>query len=206
MRKPLTCLILAAGIIGLTGCGPLISFGDNEPETVYTLTYPTKSAKSGDGPLLLISEPGFSQGLGGRGISVRLDDNERTSIKNLRWSTGVSSLLRDYMVAGFRDLTNARAIGEDGLDVKTKCRLNSYVWEMDYLPGETRAEDQVELSIELSLINLVDGALISSELFSDMEDVDDTADGITTGFNKSLAGMMPSMGSWLNANLSACNE
>ncbi len=208
MKIPFTllikCLAVGATTLALASCGPLISFGDTEPETVYTLTYPASDKDAPDGPVLFISEPGFSQGLGGRNVSVKLADNERTTVKNLRWSTSVSSLIRDFMVAGLRDRSNARAIGEDGLDVKTRCRLNSYIWAMDFLPGEARSQDAIDIRIELSLIDLDEGTLIASEEFAGSTGVDGTPAGITTGFTNSMIDMMPNLGRWLDNHLTSC--
>lgn len=200
-----TALVLGSVAL-IASCGPLISFGDTEPDVVYSLRYSDTGSKDPTGPRIFVSEPSFADGLGGRGVRVRLDDYELTSVSNVRWSTDVSGLLRDYTVLALRDQAGAQMLGEDTLDVSTKCRLNLYVWDMAFVPGSTSADDAVTMRLEFSLVNIESGSLISRHIASFDHPVTGTAKGITTGFNDGLKGLMEKVGSlWLKENMSPCS-
>lgn len=187
-------------ITGLSGCGPIITFGDGEPETVYTLHYKGAGNAQKNGPVVFVSEPAFSQGLGGQTFIVKLSEYERTAIKNVRWSAGTDTLLRDYLVASLRDSTPAITLGEDGLDITATCRLNSFVWDMDFIPGSKPQQDRVELRIEFSLINLVTGILVDSQTYHSVQSVTGNGAGIAAGFNQATADISKNAGLWLTGN------
>ena len=193
--KTLTVLGCAAL---LASCGPLISFGDNEPDIVYSLTYNGDTKGTPTGPKIFVSEPSFADGLGGRGVRVRLTDYELTTVNNLRWSTDISSLLRDYLVLALRDKGNAQMLGEDTLDVAARCRLNSYVWEMSFVPGALPDDDRVTMRIEYSLVDIISGSLIGRKIAFFDRSVDGSSKGIIRGFNEGMDEMVDDIGkNWL---------
>jgi len=194
--KKTTLLAGVAALSLLAGCGPLISFGDGEPETVYTLRTEDLSLDDGTGPFLFVASPSFSEGLGGRKVAVMLGEYERSTLKDVRWATDAGDLIRDYLVASLRQDTNSRTLGEDGLDVKSRCRLNNYVWSMDFVPGE--GGDQVHLRMETSLLDLFTGAMISRKTFDERVDVSGGKMSIMVGFNTAMQSTGTKMASWLN--------
>ena len=195
-----------AGLIGLMGCGPIVNFGDGTPETVYTLRTDDIPLQDPSGPYLFISLPSFAEGLGGRTVAVMIGDYERSALKNVRWATGAGDLIRDYLVASLRASTGARTLGEDGLDVKTSCRLNTYVWSMDYIPAEDG--DSVHIRVETSLIDVVDGQMIARKTFNTTDSVKGRALDIMAGFNRSMEKVATELAAWMNAGdyLSQCED
>ncbi len=200
---------LAAGlaltlIAALAACGPLISFGDGEPETVYTLHYEPKRTDEPTGPLVFVAEPSMVEGLGGRVIAVRLSDFERTLLKNVRWTTASSDLIREYLILSLRDHANLRTLGETGLDVSAKCRLNTTVQAMEFVPGATPEADAITFRAEMTLVSQVTGTQAAHMVFDKGRRVEGNARGIVAGFNAAMSELAAETGRWMTANIGAC--
>ena len=196
-----------AGALLLASCGPLISFGDDGPaDDVYTLHYqgPLKS-ESPTGPIIYVDSPQMVEGLDGQGITVRIEQNRRTTLAGSIWSAHLSDLVRDYVTLALGAVSDANLVGGGGLDIKAGCRLGTKVWAMDYVPGTTAGEDRVELAIQFSLVRLSDSKLLSHPTFSETVRVE-TANGrgIVAAFEAAMGSAAEKYGRWFNAESGAC--
>ena len=196
-----------AGSFLLASCGPLISFGDDGPaDDVYTLHYegPLKS-ESPTGPIIYVDSPQMVEGLDGQSITVRIDQNRRTTLAGSSWSAHLSDLVRDYVTLALGATSGANLVGGGGLDIKAGCRLGTKVWAMDYVPGATPGEDRVELAIQFSLVRFSDSKLLSHPTFSETVHVQ-AANGhsIVAAFETAMGSAAQKYGRWFNAESNAC--
>lgn len=202
MRACVTLLLAAALLVG---CGPIINFGDGVPETVYTLHYDRFVTDDPDGALLLVTEPSFAEGLGGRLVTVRLSDFERTSLKNFRWTAPAGDLMRDYMIAALRDKAGARTVGEGGLDLNAACRLDMFVQSMAFVPGPTASQDRIEFQVELLLVSQVTGELVDRAGYDVGRDTNGTSQAIVAAFNKGLLSLTEAASLMVRKHTASCS-
>jgi len=196
--------VVLGSALALAACGPLISFGDGEPETVYTLNYEPQRLDEPSGPLLFISEPTVIGGLGGRSITVRLGDFERTTLKNVRWTTASTDLIREYLILSLRDSASLRTLGETGLDVSARCRLNTTIQAMEFVPGADPSADAVAFRTELTLVNQVSGQQVAHQVFDAGRRVEGSTKGIIDGFNAAMADIAAQSSRWLGTAMTSC--
>lgn len=169
----------AAMLFMVTGCGPLISFGDDGPaDQIFGLEHPGAPALSDDlGTIVYVEEPLMSDGLGGNQITVVLENSQRTSLSGVRWSANSTDLIRDYLVRGISNTSGVRMLGEGAIDVKAGCRLGVKVWAFEFVPGASERDDRVAVEIEFILVRYSDNSLIGQPTFSAGQGVD-SSDGV----------------------------
>ena len=206
MRKlKATGAFLAALLVA--SCGPLISFGDDGPaDNIYTLRYAgTVKVGSPAGPIIYVDSPQMAEGLDGHSVSVRLDGNRRTTLAGSSWSAHLSDLVRDYVTLALSVSSDANLVGGGALDIKAGCRLGIKVWAMEYVPGATKSDDKVELSLQFSLVRLADSKLLSHPTFSKTVAVSTPdGNGIIAAFETAMAAAARDYGRWFGAESKAC--
>ncbi len=192
-----------------SGCGPIISFGEQGPvDEVFSLRYPgEQQATDNSGPVVYIDEPHVAEGLGGIDIAVQLAGNRRSTLAGAAWAADLSTLVRDYFTQALGAETDARPVGEGGLDVKADCRLGIKIWRFDFVPGQTIKEDSVDVRIELSLMRLWDSHLLSQSSFSQQPAVDGKgAEALVASFSVAMKEVSTSMAGAFKDQLKACQE
>lgn len=206
LPKPIAAAALLAAT-ALSGCGPLISFGDDGPgDTVYSLKYSGDfGTNAADAPVIYIDEPHMADGLAGQRITVVLSGDKRSTLSGARWSAPLSALVRDYVARALSDKAGAHMIGEGGLDIHATCRLGTKVWSFEFVPSDSAAGDKVNIAMEMSLVRLADGKLLSHPTFTKSAPVRGTdGDAVATAFAAAMQGMGDEMGAWLKAQSASC--
>lgn len=198
-------LALASGLM-LAGCGPLISFGDDGPaDQIFSLDYPAARPHLAGDTIIYVEEPLMSGGLSGTQVSVTLDNNQHTSLMGIRWSANTTDMIRDYLVRGLSSRSGARMLGEGALDVQAGCRMGLKVWAYEYVPGDSSADDTIDVEIEFILVRYLDNGLLGQPTFSASEPVagSDGTD-IVAGFDAAMRSISRQAGDWLQNHLEAC--
>jgi len=204
-KLKLSCVL--AGSFLLASCGPLISFGNDGPaDDVYTLHYPgALKNESPMGPIVYVDSPQMVEGLDGQDITVRIEENRRTTLAGSSWSAHLSDLVRDYVTLALGATSDANLVGGGGLDIKAGCRLGTKVWAMDYVPGASAGEDKVELAIQFSLVRLSDSKLLSHPSFTETVEVSASGGrGIVAAFETAMENAARDYGRWFSAESKAC--
>ena len=200
-------LFFGFGLLGIAACGPLISLGNDGPaDDIYTLRYPGQVATmSPSGPIIFVNSPIMAEGLDGRGIPVRLEDERRTSLEGASWSVHLGDLVRDYVVRSLSAQTTANMVSEGGLDIKAQCRLGIKVWMMEYVPGATSGDDRVELAMQLSLVRLSDSVLLDHPTFTQTVSVgSDNNAAVIEGFRTAMRANENDYSKWITTHLADC--
>lgn len=190
-----------------TGCGPLISFGDDGPaDDVYSLRYISDPVATQDlGPIIHLEEPLMTNGLASGDIAVALEDGRRTMLKGVRWSANASDLVRDYLIGAVSDGAGVLLIGEGGLDIKASCRLGLKVREFAFAPGSTTRSDRVNISIEFTLVRYADAHLIGQPVFEVSYPVENSnGRSIVTAFHEGMDTVSDKAATWLAPLSSQC--
>ncbi|TNE61728.1 MAG: hypothetical protein EP335_15005 [Alphaproteobacteria bacterium] len=207
IRRGTTISMLAAALL-LPGCGPLVSFGNDGPaDAVYSLRYAGDYASEAKraGPLLYFDEPMMAEGLAGQKVAVRLGTYRRSTLAEARWSTGLSTLVRDYLMRALSAETDAQTVGEGGLDIKVDCRLGIKIWSFDYVPDTSPGVDVVDVAIELSMVRLRDGRLLGQHTFVQTPEVTGQGeDTVPSAFNKAMQAASVDMAKWLDDTKNDC--
>lgn len=198
---------LVAAAMMLTGCGPLVSFGDDGPaDTIYTLRY--EGGYPGgeiEGPVIYVEEPHFADDLDGRGVSVLLDGDKRSVIGGVAWSSPLAELVRNYVTRALGDGLGANILSEGSLDVNATCRVGSKVWALEYVPGVTPTEDEVVVVLELSLVRFRDSALVGHPTLRRSVTPQGSGDvAVMDAFNRAMAGVAQDMRAWFRSAKEAC--
>lgn len=200
----------ALGLLSIvSGCGPLISFGDDGPaDDVYTLEHPgTASANINTAATMYVSQPVMRSGLDGTEVVVALDNNKRTVLKGVRWAGHLSDLLQDYLVHSLRSETEANIVSDKGLDVRVNCRMDAKIWRMEFAPSADGTNDLVHLELELSLIRLQDAHLVGHPIYTRTANVvGGSHDDIVGALNSALNDISREYGAWVASNLEACTS
>lgn len=201
-----TLMMMGAASVWLTGCGPLISFGDEGPaDTVYTLRYDGDYDRGGSGPVVYVDEPTMTDGLKGEKVAVSLDGGKRLAIDGVRWSAPISELVRNYITRALGHKTPAQVMGEWGLDARAACRLGVNVWAFEYSPGARAADDTVEVAVELSLVRLKDSQLIGKPTFVETVAVNGAGgEAVMDAFSKAMATATDDMTQWFSGKYQEC--
>ncbi len=205
--KAVKYLMLAGVVFSLSACGPLISFGNDGPaDEVYTLAYNgTYSVFNAAAPRIYLDEPLMAEGLASRKMSVRLPDFRRSTISSISWSANLSDLIRGYMARSIAVKTGAQLISEGGLDVKVGCRMAVNVWAFELVPGESQVDDKVSSTIELTLLNVTNGALLGRQTFVVEKQVNSVEGvAIAAAFNEAIEESSVTMSEWLLPIQSGC--
>jgi ABC-type uncharacterized transport system auxiliary subunit len=191
----------------LASCGPLISFGDDDPAgDIYTLRYEgAHSDQSPSGPIIYVDSPQMVDGLDGRSVSVRLGGNRRSTLAGASWSAHLSELVRDYVVQALEGATDANMISQGGLDIKAGCRLGIKVWAMEFVPGLTSDQDQVDVRLQFSLVRLSDSKLLSHPTFAQTVGVTTSnGGGVVAAFAVAMERASEAYGGWFSEASDAC--
>ena len=199
--------VVTAGIVMLSACGPLISFGDDGPaDEVYSLRYPGEfSAGMRQGPIIYVDSPIMGDGLDGHEVAVRLAGNQRTSLQGVAWSAHLSDLVRDYVTLALADKTSVNLISEGGVDIKAACRLGIKVWAMEFVPGASAGSDSIDIAIQFSLVRIADSSLLSHPVFSQNVKVNSSdSKGIMQAFNHAMGKAADEYGVWLRDLAPTC--
>jgi len=207
LKVKLKSFCAASGALMVAACGPLISFGDDgPPAAIYTLRYegPIKS-ETPSGPVVYVDSPRMIEGLDGRDISVRFDDNRRTVLSGSAWSAHLPDLIRDYVTLALGSVSDANMVSEGGLDIKAGCRLGVKVWAMEFVPGQTIAEDKVEVAMQFSLVRLSDSRLLSHPTFRKSVGVSSSGGrGVVAAFSEAMEEAARDYGRWFKVESRAC--
>jgi len=211
MNRPfairLKAMTLAIGLFVVAACGPLISLGNDGPaDEIYSLRYPGKlETPTAAAPIIYVDSPRLVEGLGGRGVAVRLTGNKRTTLEGAIWATHLSDLVRDYVTHALSNQTKANMVSEGGLDIKAGCRLGTKVWAMEFVPGSSETEDQVEVTLQFSLVRLADSKLLGHPVFSKKSSVRvSDGNGVVTAFNAAMENASHEYSRWLNTQINEC--
>lgn len=198
---------LVAASVALASCGPLISIGDEGPaDEVYTLRYEGGYPMSGAGPVVFVDEPTVVDGLNSDKVAVALADNRRATIDGVRWSAPPSDLVRDYLVRALADGSDARMVGQGGLDIKATCRLGVKLWEMDFVPGSRASDDRVSVAFELTLVRLKDNQLIGHPTIVKSPGVGGSGSvAVMAAFNDAMAQAGAEATAWFKTANKACD-
>jgi len=194
-------------LLFLTGCGPLISLGENGPAPrLYSLRYPVLSTEvAAQGPLVYVSSPEMSGALGGKQVTVALDGNENTALDGVKWSADLADMIRDYVSQSLSVQTRATIFGQEALDVQVGCRLGVKVWNLEFTPGERWQDDAVHVSLQFLLVRMADSQLLGQQMFTVTEDVGDKGHAnIMDAFNRAMFKTAETYGPWFGQRLEAC--
>ncbi|GHF11824.1 hypothetical protein GCM10017044_02090 [Kordiimonas sediminis] len=196
----------ALSLLALSACGPIVSFGSDEPASIYSLDYRGPARNDAAGPVLYVSEPVMTQDLGTRRVAVQLGGFERTFLKEARWATALGDMVRGYMVEAITGATSAQALGEGALDVASNCRVGLTVRAFDYVPrSDASSDDTVLVRIEMSFVRLTDSKLLGRRDFSASQTVAGTdRHDIVASFNAAMAAAGSDMTDWLAPQLGNC--
>lgn len=194
-------------VMAVAACGPLISFGDDGPaDEVYSLEYRGGyNSFNASAPRVYLDEPIMAEGLSSRKMSVRLPDFRRSTIASISWSANLSDLVRGYMARAIAARSGVELISEGGLDVNVGCRMAVHVWAFELVPGANPSEDKVNSTIELTLLNVTNGALLGRQTFVTERSVD-TSEGaaIARAFNEAIEEASIAMSDWLSPIQAGC--
>lgn len=198
--------LMAAGAV-LSACTQLLPFG-SEAERNFVLSYPvSEEAYRAQGTVVFLEDPIMAEGLGGRGITVRLAGGERTIVKGMRWGVVLSEMVRNYFEQSLSRETDATVISEGGLGIRSACRLGLKVWRFELEPGASESDDAVRVSLEAVLVNVGTGDLVGRDLFSKSESPRSNApEALAAAFDAALAETSGDIAAWLQGNLPACSE
>jgi len=207
--KNIKTLTSVVGLFALTACGPLISLGNDGPaDEVFSLRYPAafKNA-SATGPIIYVDGPQLVEGIDGRGVAVRLAGNKRTVLEGAAWAAHLSDLVRDYVIHALASQTNVNLVSEGGLDIEAGCRLGIKVWAMEFVPGKSASEDQVQVAMQFSLVRLADSKLLAHPTFSKNEAViSSDGSGVVAAFNAAMESASHDYSRWLNERAGECGR
>lgn len=209
-QKPLSSLAasMAASLVLLVAaCSPLISFGDSGPgPDSYTLRYPASYDEvSAEGPSLYLDSPRMASGMDSQSIAVRLPGNQRTVLEGARWAQHSSEILRDYLEHSIAALADMKVVSEGGLDIRVGCRLGVKVWAMELVPGDTAANDSVEVALQFSLVRLTDSELLGQPVFAETTPVNGSSgDAVVRAFSTALEKASRRYGAWVRQQRTAC--
>lgn len=195
-------------ILMISACSQVLPFG-SKPERTFSLRYEGDiSALPTGGPIVFLDEPLMAEGLGGRTFAVEIEGRERTILKDARWSSSLSDLVRSYFERLLGASSKAQIIGEGGLDVRAGCRLSLRVWSFQLVPGRSRSEDdRVSVSFEAGLVHLSKGDLLARQLFASDTIVEgNDAVNVVDAYHGVLEKLGGDMVDWFNAALPACSE
>lgn len=207
-RKGLALGALLVAPFTLSACGPLISFGEDGPaDTVYSLRYQGGYApENATGPVVFVDEPSIAEGLNSDKVAVLLGTDRRMTLEGVRWSAPLSDLVRDYVTRALGHGSKARMVGSGGLDIRTNCRLGVKVWAMEYKPGNSVADDMVDVAMEVSLVRLEDSKLLSKPTFIHSVRLNGSGDAAVMGaFNRAMTATATDMTRWFKAQLADCS-
>ncbi len=183
LKTGLVTLICAAL---LAGCQSILP--SNDPERTFAFRYDGQVPQSKDNaPVIFLDDPLMAEGLGGQTLTVVLDGGERTALNDLRWATGLESLIRDYLDRRLMAGTDADYVGDGGLDIRATCRLHTKFWAFEMRPGVSAADDQVAVSLEASLVSLTTGELLAR---TQLDEVRPTSAASTSDVVMSLEGAL----------------
>jgi len=198
---------LVAASVVLASCGPLISIGDDGPaDQVYTLRYEGGYPVAGTGPVVFMDEPTVADGLNSDKVAVALAGNRRSTIDGVRWSAPPSDLVRDYLVRALADGSEARMVGQGGLDIKASCRLGVKLWELDFVPGTRASDDKVSVALELTLVRLKDNQLIGHPTIVQSPGVGGSgSDAVMAAFRDAMAQAGAEAAAWFKTAHKACD-
>ncbi|MBV1900405.1 MAG: PqiC family protein [Kordiimonadaceae bacterium] len=204
------CVRISAVFLALAvaGCGPIISFGGDDPAgEVYALRYSSDYASYDvNAPIIYLSNPQMLDGLDGTSIAVMLPDGQRTLLAGASWSAHISDLIREYVSHSLGAQTGANIISEGGLDIKAGCRLGLKVWSFELATGETAATDAVNIALQFSLVRMKDSVLLSHPTFSQSVGVSGAGIGaVVDGFKAAMAGAAGDYGPWLRDHMAQCS-
>jgi len=206
--KPARAAAVAVAVATLVAsCGPLISFGDDGPgDKVYSLKYAGDYENSpADAPVIYIDEPHMADALAGQKITVALPGEKRSTLSGARWAAPLSALVRDYVARALSHKAGAHMIGEGGLDIQVSCRLGTKVWSFEFVPTENASGDHVQIALEMTLVRLADGKLLSHPTFTKTMPVrGSTGDAVASAFSEAMAGVGDDMGRWLKGQIASC--
>lgn len=198
--------LMVAGL-GLSSCGPLISFGEDGPgDKVYSLKYAGGYENApADAPVIYIDEPHMADALAGQKITVALPGDKRSTLSGARWAAPLSALVRDYTARALSHKAGVHMIGEGGLDIHVACRLGTKVWSFEFTPAEDASGDHVLIALELSLVRLADGKLLSHPTFTKTTPVRaSSGDAVAAAFSEAMASVGNDMGRWLEGQIASC--
>ncbi len=198
---------LVAASVALASCGPLVSFGDEGPaDEVFTLRYEGGYPASGTGPVVFMDEPTVADGLNSDKVAVALDGNRRSTIDGVRWSAPPSDLVRDYLVRALADGSDARMVGQGGLDIQATCRLGVKLWEMEFVPGARASDDRVSVALELTLVRLKDNQLIGHPTIVKSPGVGGSGtNAVMAAFSDAMAEAGAEAAAWFKTAHKACD-
>ncbi|MFC4348861.1 ABC-type transport auxiliary lipoprotein family protein [Kordiimonas lipolytica] len=204
-RKNALGLVAASAL--LASCGPLISFGDEGPaDEIYTLRYQGSYPASGSGPVVFIDEPAVADSLKGDKVAVALPGNRRSTIDGVRWSAPLADLIRDYVLRSLAASSEARMVGDGGLDIQSSCRLGLKVWEMDFVPGARAADDKVSVVLEFTLVRLKDNQLLGMPTIAKQVSTRGSGtDAVMAAFHEAMGDAAGDAASWFGKAHEACD-
>lgn len=196
---------LLVSLVLLTGCQQLLPIGGDQERT-FALRYDGSVPPSKpDAPLLFIDDPLMAEGLGGQSLTVVLSDGERTALKDVRWATGSASLIRDYLDRYLMARSDAAFVGEGGLDIRTRCRLQTKVWAFEFRPGATPEEDRVFVWIEAALVSILSGDLLErSQVTSEHPVAGDDPSDVVAALDAALERVARDLIPLVDNNLETC--
>lgn len=200
-------LVAFASAMLLAGCGPLISFGEGGPaDDVFSLRYEAdRSAPAANAPVIFIDEPLMTNGLGGTQIAVQLDGNKRSRLQGARWSENSGDLIRDFVARAAGEKSGARVLGQDGIDVRSECRLGLKVWAFELVPGGSPREDLVSIEIEFTLVRAADNALLGQPVFATRQPVRAASSSrVVNAFHAGMMEVADVASAWLKDEIAAC--
>lgn len=198
--------VLAVPLL-LAACGPLISFGSDNAQTVYSLQYDGLGVAPPGAPVVYVDDPLTADGLGGREVAVRLGTYERTTLDGVLWSSSATDLVRDYLVQSLADDAQVQTLGQGGLDVAAGCRLGLKIWQMHFVPGETADADEVVMSIDAILVNITTSELAGRRMFNVESPVPDgSGERVMIAFNVSMSLIAKQMSRWLAERRDICSR
>jgi ABC-type uncharacterized transport system auxiliary subunit len=197
------------GALLVASCGPLISFGDTGPaDETYSLKYPASlSETASSGPAIYLDSPRMVNDLDQKSIAVRLDGNQRTVLEGAAWSQHLSDIVRDYVAHAAAAKADVNIVSEGGLDIAVGCRLGVKVWAMEFVPGNTRRDDNVEVALQFSLVKLSTSELLGHPTFTESVPVA-TASGraVVDAFSSAMENAAGKYGAWLQEASTACHK
>ncbi|WND03046.1 ABC-type transport auxiliary lipoprotein family protein [Temperatibacter marinus] len=184
MIRYLALFLLA---LAMAGCGPIIDLGNKSSDRIYSVQYPDEiSELPSETSTVFVDEFTFSAGLDGESIVVRMPSGEQLEMSGVAWAGHPADMIRDYMVSAVRARGNMRAYGEGSLDIQVGCRLGVRLVDYQLRSPDVQTETdfgQVQIKMEMVLIQLKTGMIISEFTVSENVDVNEVgSDSIIQSF------------------------
>lgn len=192
-----------ASLVPLAGCGALSSLsGASDVLDTYTLTPlpPTGKRPAGRGHIV-IEAPSAGGALTTDRILIKPGPRQAQYLPDARWSDPAPAMLQTLLVVSLLNRGGLRLVGRDGAGLMPDYTLMTEIlgFEAEKV-GPERAEAQVHVSLQMTLIREVGRSVASARAFATTVPV--TSDKTLTlveGFDRAMQGILADAVAWVRS-------